>query len=392
MSNEIKGEIHNIKDHGIGEDVSKQQLFSKREAVQNTTASSTGDINKTYTWAIQTCNASDVGYSQAYRNQQTVNGITYYDCSSFINYALHAGGFETPSYAPDNNAFTTVTEPNVLLGLGFTEVDPTGTYLAGDIGVDPTHTEICYQGGNGSGTFMGAHTANKPLSDQVSISTYTRSFQRLFRYGSGASVYGYSQAVISAMCGNFWTESNINPAIWESLTVGNWTDIGRGYGLGQWTNTNNDPHGRLYQLKDWLDNNNFSITDGNAQCEYIVQENYWIPKTDYPQFTDLTSFLESTSTDLTLLTHAWNWCWEGIHDASWDTRVTQANTVYNYISEHANDTSITDWIYGNRYLSSDEILNNAVMLYRYFSAGGGGGGTPSLPKSKMPAWMKIRYW
>lgn len=49
------------------------------------------DINKSYSWAIETCNAPNVGYSNAYRNQQTVGGITYYDCSSFINYALLAG-------------------------------------------------------------------------------------------------------------------------------------------------------------------------------------------------------------------------------------------------------------------------------------------------------------
>ena len=40
-----------------------------------------GDINKAYTWAIQTCNAPNVGYSQTYRNKQTVGGVTYYDCS-----------------------------------------------------------------------------------------------------------------------------------------------------------------------------------------------------------------------------------------------------------------------------------------------------------------------
>lgn len=348
------------------------------------------DINKCYTWAINTCNAADVGYSQTYRNQQTVGGITYYDCSSFINYCLNAGGFSTPDYAPDYNAFTTVTEPGVLLSLGFTEVDATGEYKPGDIGVDPTHTEMCYTGGIGSGIFMGAHTANAQLADQVSIANYTRSFNRLFRYGSGATGYGYSQYVIAAMAGNFYQESNINPGIWESLTVGNWTDLNVGYGLGQWTNTGGDTNGRLYKLKEWLDANSYSITDGNAQCEYLVSEDYWIAKTEYPDFSTLTDFLESQSTDLTMLTHAWNWCWEGIHDASWDTRVTYANTCYNYISEHANDTTITDWIVGNRYLSTDEILNNAVMLYRYFSTGGGGG-TPSLPKTKMPLWMKIRY-
>ena len=52
------------------------------------------DINRSYSWAINTCNADNVGYSQSYRNQKTVNGITYYDCSSFIWYALKAGNFD----------------------------------------------------------------------------------------------------------------------------------------------------------------------------------------------------------------------------------------------------------------------------------------------------------
>ena len=72
------------------------------------------DINKAYSWAVQTCNAPNVGYSQRYRNQQTINGITYYDCSSFINYALIMGGFVTPAYAPTKNAFTTSTEISEL--------------------------------------------------------------------------------------------------------------------------------------------------------------------------------------------------------------------------------------------------------------------------------------
>lgn len=349
----------------------------------------TPDINRSYTWAIETCNAPNVGYSQTYRNKQTVGGITYYDCSSFINFALLAGGFETPNYAPDHNAFTTDPEPSELLRLGFTEVSNTGEYKPGDIGIDPAHTEMCYSGGIGQGVFMGAHTSNKPLADQVSISNYTRSFARIFRYGGGATGYGYSIYVISAMAGNFYHESNINPGIWESLNPAAWTDDYHGYGLGQWTNVGGSH--RLEDLKTWLDANSYSVTDGNAQCQYIVHENYWLQKPEYPDFSNLESFLKSNSTDLTMLTHAWNWCWEGIHDASWDTRVTYAQKCYNYIQDHAQDSTITQWIAGNRFLSESEILNNAVMLYRYFSAGGGGGGTPSLPKSKMPLWMKIRY-
>lgn len=64
------------------------------------------DINAAWRWAVNTCNAPNIGYSQTYRNQQTVGGVTYYDCSSFINYAILAGGWATPGYAPNNNAFT----------------------------------------------------------------------------------------------------------------------------------------------------------------------------------------------------------------------------------------------------------------------------------------------
>lgn len=151
------------------------------------------DINRAYSWAIETCNAPNVGYSQSYRNAQTVGGVTYYDCSSFINYALLAGGFETPSYAPNSNAFTTYSEESELLRLGFTEVDASGEYLAGDIGLSSGHTEMCYRGGSGKGVFMGAHTDNATLANQVSIGSsggnpgYERSFPRLFRYGDGGA-------------------------------------------------------------------------------------------------------------------------------------------------------------------------------------------------------------
>lgn len=49
------------------------------------------NIQLSYNWAIETCVKPNVGYSQQYRNQRTVNGITYYDCSSFVWYALIAG-------------------------------------------------------------------------------------------------------------------------------------------------------------------------------------------------------------------------------------------------------------------------------------------------------------
>ena len=150
-------------------------------------------ITDAWKWAADTCNAPNVGYSQAYRNQQTVNGITYYDCSSFINYALLAGGFTTPGYAPDHNAFTTWSEPTVLSNLGFHRVTD-GTLKPGDIGVSNNnsmqHTEMVYavDSSGTKGQWMGAHTDAYALPNQVSITDYwsTNWFDELWRYNDGA--------------------------------------------------------------------------------------------------------------------------------------------------------------------------------------------------------------
>ena len=337
------------------------------------------DINKAYSWAIQTCSANNVGYSQSYRNQQTVGGITYYDCSSFINYALLAGGFSTPAYAPYHNAFTTYTEITELARLGFIEVDPNGEYKPGDIGWDSGHTEMCYSGGTGKGVFMGAHTSYATLENQVSIGSssgdanYQRSFTRLFRYGSGASGYGYSIYVVSALCGNAWRESTINPGINE---VG-----GGGFGIFQWTG------GRRDSLEQWLSNNGYSMTDGNGQLQYLIVEDSW--QGSFNGISSLSDFLNSTSTDIPMLTEAFMRCWEIPGVPELDERISRATQCYNYILSHANDTSINTWYTSNTYLTEQQSLNNAVMLYRYYSAGGGGGGTSYITR-RLPVWLITR--
>lgn len=360
-----------------------------------------GNINKSYQWAINTCNAPNVGYSQGYRNQVTVGGITYYDCSSFIWFALKAGGFDVVgAYNGQTWPFVTTTMGPVLLKLGFQVVDRSGLLLPGDIGVNVEHTEMYYTGGQGTGICMGAHTARATLANQVSIgssggdptaeSLGTR-WDTIYRYGDGAEGgYGCSIYVVAAIAGNFMQESNINPGIWESLVVGSWTGLNHGYGLGQWTNTGGDTHGRLYQLHDYLEKNGYSDDSGEGQMNFLIEENTWYSQQEASAFSSLQDFLTSTSTDLTLLTHAWNIGWEGIHDASWDLRVRNAERCLEFIQAHANDTSINQWITGNRYLSDSEMLNNAVMLYRFLSSGGGGGGTQGK-KHTMPLWMYCRY-
>ena len=335
------------------------------------------DINKAYTWAIQTCNAPKIGYSQSYRNQQTVGGVTYYDCSSFINYALLAGGFTTPSYAPKYNAFTTYTMPDELTRLGFTEVDASGEILPGDVGLSSTHTEMCYSGGVGEAVFMGAHTANAPLANQVSIgsssgdATYKRSFPRMFRYGSGASGYGSSVYVIAALAGNAWRESHINPTLQQ---------LGGGaFGIFQWDGT------RREALLSWLSDNGYEATDPNGQMQYLIVEGDW--QGTYGGISSLDEFMQSDSTDVAMLTTAFCTCWERPGVPALDERIQFANKACEYIQEHANDTSITTWetepMY---YLSEAQALKNAVLMYRYYSAGGGGGGTITR-RSGFKIWM-----
>ena len=135
-------------------------------------------LKMAYDWAIKTCNEPNVGYSQAWRNAQVVNGVTYYDCSSFINYALLAGGYKTPGYAPNSNAFTTFTMGDVLLALGARRLSPNEAWKAGDILVanneTAEHTEMVYSGGakGQGGVTMGAHTDDASLPNQVSINNY----------------------------------------------------------------------------------------------------------------------------------------------------------------------------------------------------------------------------
>lgn len=195
-----------------------------------------------------------------------------------------------------------------------------------------------------------------------------------------ATVTQVSDYVVAAICGNFWQESGVNPAVWQSLATGKtWTDLNVGYGLGQWTNTGGDTHGRLYQLHEYLSTNGFSDDDGDGELEFLLEENHWAYHSEYP-FNNLQEFLDSKSTNLTMLTHAWNLCWEGIHDSSWDVRVTYANNVYNYLQSHGKDSNT--WIKGNRYLSNDERYNNCVLIFQYLGGYHG--------KKGMPLYMMLR--
>ena len=148
-----------------------------------------GDLQGFINWCIQKCNDANVGYSQAYREEQTVGGITYYDCSSFVWYGLAHNDFEIDETGHPTYAFTTLDMPTDLPKMGWTEVDRNGELKPGDIGVSTDHTEVVHTGGVGQAIFMGAHSSSYPLPDQVSISTSyspgTR-FNHIYRFTGGA--------------------------------------------------------------------------------------------------------------------------------------------------------------------------------------------------------------
>lgn len=262
-----------------------------------------GNLTTAYQWAIDTCNASNIGYSQAYRRGQTVNGVTYYDCSSFIAKALTVGG-----YYKENPWFTTHYMRSMLTEAGFKEYPTSVAWMKGDILLNVTmgHTEMCYEGAgpNRGGVTMGAHTDGVPLPEQVSINNFVTQpsyYEYVYRaegsvkplvwvtgnfylseteMKNNAYVFystmffkGFTLNSIAGMLGNAESESKINPGVWQDLDEGNYE---LGFGLFQWTPATN--------YTDWATSHGYEIDDGDKQCEWVDTETdrgQWIPTEKY---------------------------------------------------------------------------------------------------------------
>ena len=268
-----------------------------------------GLMLQAWQWIVDRCNAPDVGYDQNYRNEQTINGITYYDCSSLIFYGLGHAGFEINLTAWP---FTTKTMPDILKSLGFEEIILPSDYSdfkfqKGDIlwihdesSGGHQHTEMMYDDTHS----MGAHSKRLPLPDQVSINTYTVwestiHYWRVYRWPfsggnwiiGGSSEYfgnptgelcghnekainnanvikdyflaqGWTINAIAGLCGNIQQESTFNPALQE-------VDAGEngGHGLVQWT-----PPTDLFHVMDVLYGSHANWTDGQKQLIVIYAE------------------------------------------------------------------------------------------------------------------------
>lgn len=261
-------------------------------------------IQQAYNWAVETCANENVGYSQEYRNQQTVKGITYYDCSSFIWYSLLAGGFDVKSANGGSSyPFWTGTQSACLRLLGFKKHSPSEPWLPGDILLRTGHTEMAFD----STRTMGAHTAKAPLPEQVSINANDSrdNWLELWRWENGATnewikgnrwltigemqnnatiifnellKNGFTVESICGLLGNtggIYTlgESSINPGIWQNLTP----NPALGFGLFQWTPSTN--------YTNWADVNGYEHDDGYGQLDWLINQTVptgqWIPTSDY---------------------------------------------------------------------------------------------------------------
>lgn len=341
-----------------------------------------GNLNQTYQWMINACNAPNIGYSQAYRRGQTVYGITYYDCSSIISEACYQGGFTS-----ENPWFTTYNMGGYLEDWGFQHMSPDIPWIAGDIlvvnSISTQHTEMVYQhASDGIGGYtMGAHSDSLPLVDQVSINTSITQpsyYSDLYRFPGGASGYawiakndylsetemqnnafcfysymyfrGWSLNAISGALACIQHESTVNPGIWESLIV----DPSRGFGLVQWTPSTN--------FTDWADQKGYSHDSGDAQCEWIDTQTgvvgQWIPTSNYPETWDEFKTSEKSPGYLSL-------AWEYNFERPGITYDPQEDAVkwYNYLKNMTpyppqNKKPIPSW--GAWYLTQYGAISQAI--------------------------------
>lgn len=159
------------------------------------------DLQACYNWLAQKCAESNIQYSQAYRNMRTVNGITYFDCSSFLFFGMWLGGgldigalgypttlswYTNPNYQTGEvaNAWIVQTMEPKLLSLGWVDVrtDLPSDWLPGDVLIkyNQWHTEMVYS--TNPLQQMGARNPNLDPADQVAIhNLYTGYYDRILR-------------------------------------------------------------------------------------------------------------------------------------------------------------------------------------------------------------------
>lgn len=314
------------------------------------------NINLWYQYVVNACNAPNVGYSQQNRNKKTVNGITYYDCSSLMWYGATAGGFDAETAylqacgsAYSGNAITTTFERAWLQAMGFTQMPINGEWLAGDILWRKGHTEMVHTGGTGTGITMGAHTSQVSLARQVSINGYystASEWTSLWRYTGSTLLnwvndnraltdaekennatiiysvlysYGWSYNAICAVIGNMEIESYLSPGVWQNFTI----NYNHGFGLVQWTPATN--------YTNWATANGYNIDDGYGQLDWL--ENETVPFGQWIGTPHNMSFSEFKTSNLSVaqLTEIFVDCFERPSSPDYNARITCAEKWAEYL-------------------------------------------------------------
>lgn len=154
------------------------------------------DLTGMLAWAASMAARADVGYSQQYRSYQTFNGITYFDCSSFVFFAMWlGGGLDVGSLGYDTNlahyqsiprtAFCPALSYDIrifeAIGCQQVSLDPSN-WQPGDFLVKTrTHIEMCYS--LSPLQQVGARTDSLPLADQVAIHSLSGGYyDQVWRY------------------------------------------------------------------------------------------------------------------------------------------------------------------------------------------------------------------
>lgn len=333
------------------------------------------DINAAYRWCVDQCNNPNVGYWMDHRYQEEIDGITYYDCSSFMWYSLvDGGGFVLPS-----PAFVTGDMLRVLTDAGFTIItSPSAGTICypGDIlwhnhGAAGGHTEMVFAGGTGTARTMGAHGRQGiPLQNQVSINAGYVPFsdvgwEYLARWGAGVEYrwhnkntgaysrdsveaqenvmkmvqvlapLGWTINAIAALAGNQAYESGFNPWRWESDIV----NTSNGYGLFQYTPATKYINSSVAAGYDGFQPNYpmgaGGPDDGTAQLLFMHNnvDGGWIPTSTYNM--SLQQFRESTQSP-DYLASVWLYNYERplVPSATEASRRAEALWWYDWLVNH----------------------------------------------------------
>lgn len=217
-----------------------------------------------------------------------------------------------------------------------------------------------------------------------------------FIYNDIPLTFPVSDFVVAAICGNFYQESKVNPGMWENGTLPNppyWTKLNKGYGLGQWTNTNGDVYGRLYQLHQYVTSRGYADGDGNGQLDFFLYENYWMGTSTY---SDLIDYLRSSDTSIPDLVAEFMHHWEVNYDESLNTRVNEALNYLSVIQARKNDDpSMYSWVSKTTETTAAERINNVMCIYFYLNGESPAPSpVPPVPdgsEDRFPVWMMYGY-